>query len=153
MRLRDLSLVIGLGWAAGCGYEPNEIVAPLTEAPDGVQVVVASAAEIQEVADATLDPLLRALFRSLPTEERIRVSDSLDELGAGLYESPAHSMRSFEIDLVSLREAPSQNDSDRVSDAEIAHAALELYRDWSHNTLFGTEPDPLEEARDARHYQ
>jgi hypothetical protein len=60
-------------------------------------------------------------------------------------------MRNFEIDLVSLRGAPVQ--SEEVSDTEIAHAALELYRDWSHNTLFGTEPDRLDETRDARHYQ
>jgi hypothetical protein len=142
-----------MAWAAGCGYEPTEIVAPQIEAADGVQVVVASAAEIQRLADATLDPLLNELFRTLPAEERSRVNGALDKLGAGLYESPAYSMRNFEIDLVSLRGAPAQSAGEEISDTEIAHAALELYRDWTHNTLFGTEPDQLEEARDARRYQ
>lgn len=135
-----LLALAALATAAGCGAESTQLLVTDPAASDTTAEIVASRMDITRLADVASDGFVIQLLAELPPEKVSQATGAVEEFGATVLAEPGESFKGLQTALVVLDDE-SELDQTEDSDAGIAHGVLDLYLDWSHVTLFGTEAD------------
>ena len=135
-----LSLV-ATATTAGCGAESTQILLADPAASDTTAEIVASRMDLARIADVASDPLVIELLGELPPATANHASGAVEDFGTKVLAAPAESFKGLETALIGLDQENEFGGEGEESDADIAREVLDLYLDWSHVTLFGTEPD------------